>query len=265
MWFVEVNPTSGVVQPVAVLPNLQYYQQGNNALDAVGHRLFLRGVSASFVETLVTVDTTTGAVLSSVPWPVGFGDPHYDPVHANLVGLHWDGSTEWLARVTPSSGAMSDVAALVGVSFAQQGDSALDVGGHRLFVWASGPSLQPSLLVLDSDSGALLSTTVWPMQFAYPEFDSSSNDLMGLQFDGTNQWFVRINPTTTAVTMVAIVPSVVATQPGHSTFDVAGHRLYLYIGGPSAAEDLVTIDTTTGSVTTSVPWPVNYAYPEYDG
>jgi len=183
----------------------------------------------------------------------------------DLVGLDWDGTTEWVARVNPTTASVTHVAPISGVSSSYAGDSTFDSAGHRLFIWASGSSLPTTFLVLDSDTGALLYSAQWTLLFANPEYDAFHGDIVGLQWDGTNTWLARVNVANAAVTPVAIIPGLQFTQPGHSTFDVQGQRLFVFGGGPSLPDALLSLDSNTGAVLASIAWPVDFTYPEYDG
>jgi hypothetical protein len=271
VWFVRVDPASGAVQNIGPMnANVQGTETGHNAVDLVGHRYFVLVEGSSIPDSFLSIDINTGTVLVDVPLVYSdFSNWHFDATNGNLVGMSVDsGNVNRFARLNPATGTFTTSSFVVpGMDHGHQDDYAFDAQNQRYYVFGSGFSLPDTLFTLDATNGAVLGSVPWPAGFGHPHFDDASGTLVGLHWDGTSMHLARWDPGTSAYTVGVVIPGPLLINTGLSTINVVDHRFYTYSGSLSSpgSANLVTFDSNTGQVSTSVPWPSIFVNPEYEG
>jgi hypothetical protein len=275
---VIVDPATGAVTPVSgSISAPSPAASGVNALDAAGNRLFY--VATPIAETderLFTVDTVTGAVISSVTIAGAASAPFqsldYDAGEGALYGLRNPGdSGRQVVRIDPATAAITPVSASIDPpNAAPSGVSALDAAGNRFF-FAGTPGVDPNqhIYTVDTATGALLGspaigTTTSVMGMAYDEAEGKLF-IWHNPGDGGRQ-VALLDPATGAVTPVSgSVSAPLGTSSGVFALDAAGDRAF-FAGTPSAETDarVYTVDTNTGAVLSN-PTVVGSAFQFFSG
>lgn len=270
VWFVRVNPATGAVQKISAMnPNVQGTETGHNAIDLVGHRYFVLVEGSGIPDSFLSIDIPTGTVLVNVPLVYSaFSDWHFDSTQGNLVGFSTDAnSVTRFARLNPATGIVTSSSFVIpGMNHGHQDDYAFDAQGQRYYVFGSGFSLPDTMFTIDATNGAVLASIPWPAGFGHPHFDAVHGDIVGLRWDGSTMHLARFNPSNSVVTDTATLAGPFLIQTGLSTINVQDHRLYTYSGSLSSpgTSNLVTLDSNTGVISFSVPWPSLFLNPEFE-
>lgn len=119
--FAGVNPTTGVLNDIAILSGVQTLSVGESSLDPLNGRYFnVTNLG------LMTIDVQTGAVLNVVSNNIGMKGIEFDPITQLLYGSRWTGSQELFMTMEPISGLFTTGAPFIGVQTLAVGESSLD-------------------------------------------------------------------------------------------------------------------------------------------
>jgi len=176
---------------------------------------------------------------------------HAMPAQADTTGTLFaitGVNQNFLSRVEPSTGVVSQIEALAGPN---QNLQAVNLTGdpatHRLFAIRTD-GLNNEVLTIDSTSGSILADKPVNAQVDQIAFDSSTGTLWLLGFSGIS----RLDPTTGVPTVVVSLGNIccgalsVAVVPG-------AHTIYVnnFDPGLPASDQILTVDTSAHTVTSS--------------
>jgi hypothetical protein len=259
---VIVDPATGAVTPVsASISPPSPAASGVNALDATGHRLFYIATPAAETdERLFTVDTQTGALLSS-PTIAGsaaapFQSLDYDAGEGALYGLRNPGDAgRQVVRIDIATAAITPVSASIAPpNAAPSGVSALDAPGNRFFfVGTPGADPNQHIYTVDTATGAVIgspavSAGVAVLGMAYDEAEAKLF-IWQNPGDGGRQ-IALLDPATGTMTPVsASISPPLGSSSGVLALDATGNRIF-FAGVVTGETDsrLYTVDTSTGAV-----------------
>jgi hypothetical protein len=258
---VTVDPETGSVIPLSdVIPPPLPSASGVIALDGPGGRFFFIA-KPDGGSSIYTVDTATGALLSSTPLGLAEGAfincLEYDDVNNLLLGVqNPGGGGRQLVIVDPTSGSVTAVGAVIDPPLlSASGVSSIDPLGQRLFFVGSPPDIDSSrLYTLDTQTGAVLSSPVIPDTedgfVSDLEYDTVNNLLFALRNPGGGgRQVVLLDPSTAAVTPVSVNTSQLSSSSGSAALDAAGARFFFEAAPPDDVDDRIyTIDTQTGAM-----------------
>ncbi len=259
---VIVDPATGAVTPVSgSISAPSPAASGVNALDASGNRLFYIATPiAETDERLFTVDTQTGALLSS-PTIAGsstapFQSLDYDAGEGALYGLRNPGDAgRQVVRIDVATAAITPVSASIAPpNAASSGVSALDAPGNRFFfVGTPGADPNQHIYTVDTATGALLGSPAVGAGVAVlgMVYDEAEGKLFIWQNPGDGgRQIALLDPATGAVTPVsASIAPPLGSSSGVVALDAAGNRVF-FAGVPTGETDsrIYTVDTNTGAV-----------------
>ena len=263
----SADPATAAITPISasISPPLPS-ASGVNGIDAAGNRFFFVATPSTETDArLYTVDTQTGAVLSS-PTIVNsasefFSDLEYDGAEGVLYGLRNPGTSgRQIVSVNVTTGAVTPISASLGTPQlgSISGGAALDAGGNRFF-FTGTPGTVPGpehLYVVSTASGALLAehtlSETQPMMGL--DYDEDEDVLYGLRMGAAGgKEVVTVNPATGAVTPIsANLGPGIGMPNGLTTLDAAGNR-YFFIGVPNTETDyrIYSVSTATGALLAS--------------
>jgi len=259
---VIVDPATGAVTPVSgSISAPSPAASGVNALDAAGNRLFYVATpQAETDERIFTVDTVTGALLSSPTIAGGASMPFqsldYDAGEGALYGLRNPGdSGRQVVRIDPVTAAITPVSASIDApNAAPSGVSALDAAGNRFFfVGTPSPDPNQHIYTVDTATGAVLGSPAVGAGVAVlgMVYDAAESKLFIWQNPGDGgRQIALLDPVSGAVTPVsASIAPPLGSSSGVVALDAAGNRIF-FAGTPSAETDarIYTVDTSTGAV-----------------
>lgn len=247
-----VTPISASVDPPNGTPS------GVVALDAGGGRFFFAGTPAADTDMRIySVDTTTGAVLSS-PTITGGGvlGLEYDEAEDVLYALQTPTATGSKRVVTldTATGTPTAVSGNLATAIGMpSGATTLDPSGNRFFfVGTQDAETTQRIYSVDTATGALLaSPTILGDVITGLEFDDAAGILYGLRTppDGGKQ-VVALDPATGGTTDVSanLAPSL-GMASGVTGLDAGGDRFF-FVATPNSETDsrIYTVDTNSGAL-----------------
>ncbi|HVE72572.1 MAG TPA: hypothetical protein VNI54_14500 [Thermoanaerobaculia bacterium] len=263
----SADPATAAITPISasISPPLPS-ASGVNGIDAGGNRFFFVATSSTETDArLYTVDTQTGAVLSS-PTIVNsafefFSDLEYDQGEGVLYGLRNPGTSgRQIVTVDVATGAVTAISASIGTPQlgSISGGAALDAGGNRFF-FTGTPGTDPGpehLYVVSTATGAVLAdhtlSETQPMMGL--DYDEDEDVLYGLRMGAAGgKEVVSVDPVTGAVTAIsANLGPGIGMPNGLTTLDPDGDR-YFFIGVPNSETDyrIYSVSTSTGALLAS--------------
>ncbi len=171
--------------------------------------------------------------------------------------------TEYLVTVNPGNGNFTKVDSLPGVKWVSVPSSTFDnVNQHYIFRGADANN-NWGLYSVDVNTGNIISNPPFPANVSCWEYSNSMNKLLGLRWDNSisTEYFISINTTTGAVTLIDSLPGVKWLQ-GEKAFDNINNR-FIFIGGDNGNWYLYSIDANNGSVIANPPIPGNFIGLQY--
>lgn len=164
---VSIDPATGAITPISasISPPLPS-ASGVDSLDDAGNRYFFVATPTGETDSRVyTVDTATGAVLSS-PAIVGsaaafINGLEWDPIDHVLYGVRnpGDGGRQVIS-IDPATGAVTPISASISPPLpSSSAVNALDASGNRLFFIASPPAGE-TIYTVDTTTGAVISSAL---------------------------------------------------------------------------------------------------------
>ncbi len=140
----------------------------------------------------------------------------------NTYHLRSSGGTNIFSVRDLTTGTLSDLATLNGVTSTVIGASCLDQTGGRYFFRTN-----LGILVIDIDSGTILNTIPTSNSIKQLEYDPNSNKLYGTYWNGNAEILSSVDLTTNTISDVGAINGVELTFTGVSTFDIAGGRFII--------------------------------------
>ena len=256
------DPATGAIAPVSAsidppLPSAS----GVNALDASGNRFFFVATPSTETDArLYTVDTQTGAVLSSPVLVNSAAEFFVDLEYGDgvLYGLRNPGTGgRQLVTLDVTTGVVTPVSASFGAPALSSisGGAALDAGGNRFFFTGTATTIE-ELYVVDTATGALLAQHALSVAnpFLGLDYDEDEDVLYGLRMGAAGgKEVVTVDPVTGAVTPIsANLGPGIGMPNGVTTLDAGGDR-YFFIGAATGESDyrIYSVSTVTGALLAS--------------
>ncbi len=246
---VAIDPVTGGMTTLSTLSGVTAV--GRSAFDSASQRYFLQVLDSSFADRLLVIDTQTGTVLANplLPPGQGLGTLQFEPTTGRLLGDMFIAATptgaNWLVAINPLTGQVAPVGALSGVPV---GNSALDAATRRYFLPILDSPFTSRLLVVNTQTGAVLGSPLLSTIPSSLEFDPASGRLLGVAFISGSPTLVTIDPVTGQLTPVATLPVLGPTSPPVSALDAVTHRFFLSAFDSSLSKRLLVVNTQTGTV-----------------
>jgi hypothetical protein len=167
--FCSLDPTTGALNTISQLSSTSF-AQGESTFDAANNRYFIKSNLG-----IEMIDASSGVVLDIFD-PQGLKGIEYDSNTGELIGTYWTGSQEIFASMDLTTGNISIVNVLTGVSSLVQGESAFDAAGNRYFNITN-----TGITTIDVATGNIISTI--------------QSNLKGLEYIGTATPECTVTPT----------------------------------------------------------------------
>jgi hypothetical protein len=177
-----------------------------------------------------------------------------------VTGLSWT----TLSRIDPGAGTITPIAQFAGPDNDQITSLTGDPATHRIFAIHTtvtpGPKITVTtsfIVTINSLTGAFTSSPPPSVFVGSIKYDTSSNILYGITYSPTGQSLVRLDPSTGAATTVASFASTspvsmsMEVVPGANTVYINSETLSFALPPPPPTSQVLTVNTLTGSVTTS--------------
>lgn len=169
-----------------------------------------------------------------------------------------------LSRIDPGTGTITPIAQFAGPDNDQITSLTGDPATHRIFAIHTTVTPAPRVIVnpsyivtVDSLTGAFTSSPAVNGFVGSIKYDTSSKILYGLTYAPTGTSLVRLDPSTGAATTIASFASTgpvsmsMEVAPGANTVYINSETLSFALPPPPPTSQVLTVNTLTGSVTTS--------------
>ena len=168
-------------------------------------------------------------------------------------GVFWDGSAEHFGSFSPYTSTTTDLGLIPDVKWIASGNAAFDSDCDR-YVFIGGPSTGAmSYYVIDARTGDVLSTSPRAENIIQIAYSSKDKTYYGLFWDGSAENFVSIDPFTSEMTVMDVIPDVKWVAALNYTFNPDCNQ-YMFIGGATtSAMSYYVIDARTGAVVSQSP------------
>jgi hypothetical protein len=227
-----IDPPTGQFSPIgSPLPAPTGANQGIAALDSANHVYYFQGPNPSGQETLYGLNTQSGAIVSApVLGQHSYASIIFDPTSGTLFGTEAARQTTSVVTIDPPTGQATTLTNFPDLVGAGQGIIALDQGTHRLFFDALDNASKEELVVVDTQTGSVLSRSVVPTS-SLPalEFDQSSQTLLTADTSG----LYSVDPASGNRTLIGAFSGVAGAAQGISSFDPVSTE-YFFVGTDTA-------------------------------
>jgi hypothetical protein len=146
--FAYLDPTSGAIISVATLSGVTSIVQGESTFDPTTNKYFMKTGSSSFCVINAVNGSMTNLIASSPLKGIEF-----NLNTGSLVGSYWTGSSEVFASMNITTGAVTSIATLPGVTSIAQGETTFDAGGNIYF-----NKTNLGILVINANSGSIINS-----------------------------------------------------------------------------------------------------------
>jgi hypothetical protein len=175
---VRVEPATAAHTPMGgEIAGLAGFVNDESTFDAVGRRLFLRGVDDDDVDRLYVIDAQTGAVIASPAFPASPPDTRvvlnefeYDELTGSLLAVRgifnaqppFERISRRLVRIDPATAAHTPVGGEIAGLALFSSQSTYDAVGQRLFFAGVDDDDVDRLYVIDAQTGAMIASPALP-------------------------------------------------------------------------------------------------------
>lgn len=251
---VIADEQTGITSPIPNMATGATFLSGNSTLDPVNRKFYY---SYGFNSVLAEVDLVNGTMaLRNMNNPNNADTRitcmQYYPADGMIYGLNMKNSQLRLAKLDPSTGAVSLVSQnpVSGDQYSS-GDATLDTA-TGIFYYIRGASSK-QLIRVDVQTGTATSVNVSnPNQAISPivniQWNPVDSMIYGLNFTQGQLRMAKLNPATGAVTLISQTPtSADAFSSGTATLDPQTGR-YFYVRGNPDNQQIITVNIQNGAV-----------------
>lgn len=244
-----VDPATGAISRFDSIPGVMYIAPHAIFDDNAKRFLFIGMPSNQFSQTLFAIDAITGKVVSKALLPKApmLISLRYDESSHILYGITLvSGSGNYsLVSIDINSGAYSTIANIKSIRSLSQ-EMMID-NNHNIILNCVDTSGHFSLTRLDVN-GNLLSKVAIP-NITGMQYDNSTAKLYGLNYSGTQEQLLQVDPLTGATSVICTLPAdLLGTLQYCQTFDERGHRYFFAGASKDGINRLFSIDVNTGTV-----------------
>lgn len=257
-YFVKVNPFSCNYTIIDSIPGVRWIPGDNYTFDKINRKYIFHGEDVNYNGNLYSINAVNGSVLSNPPWINYFSLMQFDNSTSTLYGIHYDTTLAIngadFVSINPTNFTYSAISHMNINGL--YGDVTFDDLNHR-FIFIADDSLQNHcLFCIDVTTGNIISKPIIGDNVSGIQFDNSSGNLYGLQWDNTLQveYFVSINVANGNTIIINTIPSVNPNY-NYSTFDEINKRYTFSWTNSNNSNYLYTINASNGLVISNPPFP----------
>lgn len=256
-YFARVNPATCNYTIIDSLSGVKWISGGSD-FDKINKKYIFHGQDINQNGYLYSVDAVNGSIISNPPWANYFSLMKFDNATGVLYGIHWLNTLAAGADFVSINPANFTYTVIHAVNITGlTGNVTFDDISHK-FIFIGNDSIgNKCLFSIDVATGNIVSKPILNSNVSGIQFDNSSGNLYGLQWDNSLQieYFVTINITTGNTTIISSIP-LVNTNYNYSTFDEINKR-YTFVWTDSNTKNyLYTINATNGLVISNPSFPV---------
>lgn len=255
-YLVQVNPATCSYTIIDSLPGVKWIG-GGSSFDKINKRYIFDGQDINHNDYLYSIDAVNGSIISNPPWANYFSLMKFDNSTGILYGIHWLtilAADADLVSINPTTLNYTIIhhINITGLS----SDVAFDDINQRFIFIANDSTGNRCLFCIDAITGTIISKPPMSGNVSGIEFDNSTGNLYGLQWDGglQTEYFVSINIANGTTTIISSIPSVDQNWD-YSTFDEINKR-YTFVWFGTNNNYLYTINATNGLVISNPSLPV---------
>jgi hypothetical protein len=156
----SIDPSTGQATVLGDITGLVGTSSGVAALDSANNRFYMFGVDGSSTTRLYISNTQTGALVASPQIARHLAALFVETGTGRLLGAWWNAtrSVEELVVIDPSTGQATLLGDITGLAGLSSGVAALDSANQRLYVYGVDGSSNPKLFVMNTQTGALVTS-----------------------------------------------------------------------------------------------------------
>jgi hypothetical protein len=178
--FLSVDPASGILTEVALLPELKAIPSGGSTFDANSGRYIVNGIDPEFNDRLFIIDAATGILLSNELLALDDGDYinelEYNNVDDMLYGFYRDNNADikGIASLDPVTGDIALINELPQVFAFAQGASVFHQQTQSFILYYIDYSNNNKLLTVDVTTGEIVGDVDLDGNFTEIEVDNTA-------------------------------------------------------------------------------------------
>jgi hypothetical protein len=255
-YFVQVNPSTCSYTIIDSLPGVKWIN-GGSTFDKINRRYIFDGEDVNINHYLYSINVVNGSIISNPPLVNYLALMKFDNATGILYGLYLStilANTNFVS-INPTNCSYTNIHQ-INIEGAN-GDVTFDDINHRFICIAFDSIGNRCLYCIDALSGTIISKPPFGDSISGIEFDNSSGNLYGLQWNNSLQteYFDSINIANGNTTIISSIPSV-AQNCYNSTFDEINKR-YTFVWTDSNNNNyLYTVNATNGQVVSNPLFPV---------
>lgn len=252
-----IDPEKGTIHRIDSIPGVMWIAP-HAVLDDNNKRLLFVGLPPDHSSySLYSIDAISGRLISKALLPkspalISF---RYDNPLNILYGITVASGVYSLVSIDPNTGIYSTINTIKAMRSLSE-EMIVDNNSHRIFLNCLDTSSHFTLISLDI-KGNLLSKVTIPNVTGL-QYDNTTNKIYGLRYNGTQEEFINLDPSTGSVSTISSLPADLFGIIQYSTtFDETQHRFIFAGGNKSGSARLFTVDVNTGTVIYSPTAPAS--------
>jgi Secretion system C-terminal sorting domain len=257
-YFVQVNPTTCSYTIIDSLSGVKWIRGGSD-FDKINKRYIFNGEDVNNKGYLYRVDAANGSIISNPPWGNYFSLVKFDNSTGILYGIYADTTFSInganLVSINPTNFTYTIINHINLNSL--NGDVTFDDINHRYLFIGDDNLGNHCLFCIDALTGNIISKPSINSLINCIQFDNSSGNLYGLQWDNSLQkvYFDSINIANGNTTIINSIPSI-GPNYWYSTFNEINKQYTFVSTASNNNQYLYTINAINGNVISNPPYPV---------